>query len=150
MPLVRFLIISMLCSMLCVPLLAQDPYPKGCVDCHVKRAGMPTPISSDIKSWTVNVDPKLVARLQPAAPKGVTLKGKHPNVAAMVKEIPSGCLKCHAQGSKMAPPLSAIAHIVHLTGEKNPFLTTLRGECASCHKLNAATGEMVLASAAEE
>ncbi len=115
---------------------AKDPYPRGCVDCHVNRADMPVPLSARMKEWSDKVDPKLLARLQPFAPNGTTLKGKHPNVTAMIKEIPGGCLKCHARGSKIAPPFTTMIHGIHLTGgDSNTFLTTFQGECTFCHKL---------------
>jgi hypothetical protein len=130
---------------------ARDSFPGGCVDCHVNRPDMPGPLSVRMKQWTEKVDPKVVARLQPFSPKGMTLKGKHPNVAAMVKDIPGGCLKCHGKGSKMAPPFATLMHGIHLTGgEANAFLTTFQGECTHCHKLNAATGEWSLPSTPEK
>lgn len=129
----------------------KDPYPRGCVDCHVNRAGMPAPISAVVKGWTTKVDPKLLAKLQQFAPKGMTLKGKHPNVAAMVKDIPGGCLKCHAKGSKAAPPFATMIHGIHFTdGDSNTFLTTFQGECTFCHKLITTTVEWAMPSAAEK
>lgn len=94
----------------------KDPYPKGCVDCHLSRSGMPAPLSAEVKEWTTKVDPKLLARFQAFAPKGMTLKGKHPNVAAMIKEIPAGCLRCHGRGSKVSPPFATMIHGIHLLG----------------------------------
>jgi len=129
----------------------KDEFPKACVDCHVNRKDMPGSLSAHLKEWTVKVDPKLLAKAQASAPKGMTLKGKHPNVAAMVKEIPKGCLTCHAKESKMAPAFATMLHAIHLTGgEDNPFLTTFQGECTDCHKLNATTGQWSLPSAPEK
>jgi len=123
----------------------KDPYPKGCVDCHTGRGGMPVPLDADVKQWTTKVDPKLLARFQAFVPKGMTLKGKHPNVAAMVKSIPSGCLKCHAKGSKVAPPFATMIHGIHLLGgDTNTFMTTFQGECTFCHKLNDKSGEWTM------
>jgi hypothetical protein len=127
---------------------AKDAYPRGCVDCHVNPQDAPVAFSVFMKQWNDQVDPKVVARLQPFAPKGMTLKGKHPNVSAMVKDIPGGCLKCHAKGSKIAAPFATMIHGIHLTGgDGNAFLTTFQGECTHCHKLNATTGEWSLPSA---
>lgn len=130
---------------------AKDDYPKACADCHVNKKDMPGTLSADVKQWTTKVDAKLLAKAQAASPKGMTLKGKHPNVTAMVKEVPSGCLKCHAKDSKMAPPFATLMHAIHLTGgEENRFLTMFQGECTDCHKLNITTGQWSLPSAAEK
>ena len=130
---------------------AKDEYPRACVDCHVNRKDMPGTLSADLQQWTAKVDPKLLAKAQASAPKGMTLKGKHPNVAAIVKETPSGCLKCHAKDSKMAPAFATLMHTIHLTGgENSPFLATFQGECTHCHKLNLATGQWTLPSASEK
>ncbi|HSP13997.1 MAG TPA: hypothetical protein VLV78_04520 [Thermoanaerobaculia bacterium] len=119
---------------------AKDAFPKACVDCHTGKAGMPAPLSTTIKNWSVKVDPKMVAKLQPFAPKGLTLKGKHPAVAA--KDVPAMCLKCHTATSKVAPPLAPMMHGIHFTGgEANPYLTKFGGECTNCHKFNAATAQ---------
>lgn len=129
----------------------KDPYPKGCVDCHVKTAGMPAPLSADLKDWTSKVDAALLAKLQAVAPKGMQLKGKHPNVAAMTKEIPASCTKCHAKGSKMAPSLASIVHELHLAGgDKNTFVAKFDGECTYCHKFNEKTAEWTIVSGAEK
>ena len=145
-------ILAMMFAVATIPgITAKDVYPHGCVDCHTGKANMPAPLSADLKGWTTKVDPALVTKVQPSAPKGVTLKGKHPNVTAMVKDIPGGCLKCHAQTSKSAPPLASMMHEIHLTGgEKNPFLTTFGGHCTHCHKLDAKTGAWSLGSGAEK
>ncbi len=129
----------------------KDAYLKACVDCHVNRPDMPAPFSVSMKQWSEKVDAKLLAKSKASAPKGMTLKGKHPNVTAMVKDIPGGCLKCHQKGSKIAPPFATMVHAIHLSGgDANPFLTTFQGECTHCHKLNAATGEWSLPSAPEK
>lgn len=128
---------------------AKDSYPRACVDCHVTRAGMPGALSATMKQWATKVDPAVLAKAQASAPKGMTLKGKH--FLAPVKDVPTACLKCHAKGSKVAPPFASMMHAIHLTGgEANPFLTTFQGECTNCHKLNLTTGEWSLPSGAEK
>jgi hypothetical protein len=129
----------------------KDAFPKACVDCHVNRPDMPLPLSVRLKQWNEKVDPQLLAKVQPSAPKGMTLKGKHPNVAAMTKEIPGGCLKCHGKESKMAAPFATMIHAIHLTGgDENPFLTTFQGECTHCHKLDTKSGQWSMPSASEK
>jgi len=132
-------------------MLVKDPFPNGCVDCHSNKKDMPVPLSTGLKEWTTKVDRALLAKSQAAAPKGMSLKGKHPNVTAMVKEIPSGCLKCHAKDSKMAPPFATLMHAIHFSGvEANRFVTTFNGECTVCHKLNTTSGQWSLANGAEK
>ena len=121
--------------LLALLLAIADPTPRACVDCHTGAANKPARLT------TVTVNAKLLAKVQGAAPKSMALKGKHPAVTAMVKDVPGGCLKCHAQGSKMAPPLSQLAHVIHLT-------QGTAVDCASCHKLNTTTGDMTIPSAA--
>lgn len=130
------LILALTFAIATIPgITAKDAYPKGCVDCHTGKAGQPAPIT------TINVDAKLLAKAQASAPKGMTLKGKHPNVAAMVKAAPADCLKCHQKGSKMAPAFAQMMHMIHLTGgDQNPFLTKFDGACTNCHKLDQKTG----------
>jgi mono/diheme cytochrome c family protein len=130
---------------------AKDVYPRACVDCHTGKANMPATLSADLKTWADKVDPRLLAKSQASAPKGMTLKGKHPNVAAMVKSTPVDCLKCHGKASKMAPPFATMMHAIHLTGgEQNPFLAKFDGACSHCHKLDAKSGQWSLPSAAEK
>lgn len=117
---------------------AKVEFPRGCVDCHTGTKDTPAALSVRLKEWTTRVDPALLAKAQAAAPKGMTLKGKHPNVAAMVKEIPASCLKCHAKDSKMAPPFAAMMHTIHDTA------------CTNCHKVDAKSGQVTVPSAAEK
>jgi len=132
---------------------AEDRFPGGCVDCHLNYTDMKmdTRISTLMKQWTTAVDPKLLAKAQATAPSGMTLKGKHPNVDASLKDIPSGCLKCHAKGSKTAPPFSRMLHAFHLSGgEENHFMTMFQGECTHCHKIDVSTGEWSMRSGPEK
>lgn len=130
----------------------EDAFPHGCVDCHTNRPEMKMDFrfSSLMKEWNNKVEPELLAKAQAAAPKGVTLKGKHPVAAFALKNIPGGCLTCHSKKSTLAPPFAQMLHKIHLTGgEENYFLTVYQGECTHCHKLNAATGLWSMPSAPE-
>jgi cytochrome c553 len=130
---------------------AADAVPGACVDCHVKTAEADLRLSVLMAAMTRQVEAPLLARLQAAAPKGVKLKGKHPNVAALMKSIPDGCLKCHARTSKSIPALSQLLHVIHLApGEENDRFAKAAGSCASCHKLNPATGAQVIPSGPEK
>lgn len=110
----------------------KDPAPRACVDCHTKDMKLSVLLQKGA--------PKSLAKIQAIAPKKLT--GKHPPVAAAVKDIPAKCLPCHAAGSKIAPPFSQMMHLVHLT-------TGAATQCVACHKLKAATGVMSVPSAAE-
>ncbi len=126
----------------------KDVFPRGCVDCHTGKPGNPVPLSAVIKSFSARVDPKDLARLQAFAPKGLTLKGKHPPVP--IKDVPANCFRCHA-ATKSAPPFAALIHGIHLTGgETNPFLTKFGGECTHCHKFNAANGQWSIGTGSEK
>lgn len=128
---------------------AEDPFPKGCVDCHVAdpRAKRDPRFTSLLKEWSVKVDAALLAKAQGAAPAGVTLKGKHPAVTASLKDVPGKCLPCHGKSSKTAPAFGDLMHALHLTGgEKSAFLTVFQGECTHCHKLDAKTGRWKIPS----
>ena len=124
-------------------LTAEDPFPNGCVDCHLNYPDMKLDarFSTLMKQWTVSVEPELLARAQAAAPGGLKLKGKHPAADAALKDIPKGCMVCHNRESNFAPPFARMLHLVHLTGgEENYYLTMFQGECAYCHKLDKITG----------
>jgi hypothetical protein len=60
-----------------LPLTAADPYPRACVDCHDK--GSVLKMSAVMERLKSSADPVLVAKLQPLAPKGITLKGRYPS-----------------------------------------------------------------------
>ena len=131
---------------------AADQFPNGCVSCHVNlpERNMDERLSTLLKSWTVKVDPALLTKAQAAAPAGVTLKGKHPVVAAALKDVPAKCIGCHGAASKKAPPFARLIHRIHLVGaDENHFMTEFQGECTYCHKLNQATGAWSVASAPE-
>jgi hypothetical protein len=132
----------------------EDPYPNGCVDCHIDYTDMKmdTRFSTMMKQWQEGVPPKLLAKAQAAASDGVTLKGEHPAVPKSAFEnIPAGCRKCHGEDSEKAPPAARMTHLIHLTGgDENHFMTVFQGQCTYCHKLNQATGEWTIPSAPEK
>jgi hypothetical protein len=131
----------------------EDPFPHGCVDCHINHPemNMDVRISTLMKQWNDKVEPTFLTKAQVCAPSGVKLKGKHPIVANALKDIPAGCLKCHSKVSTVAPPFSKMLHIIHLSGgEKNHFLTLFQGECTYCHKLDLSTGKWSLPSGPEK
>lgn len=122
---------------------AVDAYPRGCVDCHVaaKGANPDTRLSTLIAKWTTDVGPALLQKTKASASDPAKIKGKHlavPNVSA---NIPQSCLgACHKKDSTIAPSFARLIHVIHLTGERNTFLTTYQGDCTHCHKLDKATG----------
>lgn len=128
-----------------------DATPGACVDCHVKGAGGDLRLSVLMAALAKQVDPGLLARSQAAAPKSAKLKGKHPNVAAMLKSIPDGCLKCHTKTSKTIPALSQLMHVIHLApGAEHDAFVKAAGACASCHKLDPSTGAQPVPSGPEK
>ena len=135
------------------PSLAADPFPKGCVSCHTvdKTKGTDHRLSTALAQWTASkVDPGLLAQSKASAPAGVALKGKHPAAEDSLEDIPNACLDCHDPGSKKAPPFSQLLHLVHLTGANNTFVTTFKGDCTHCHKLDAKTGAWSMPSGPEQ
>ena len=127
-----------------------DVFPGACVDCHVvyPEINLDARLSTHLKRWNEGVEPAFLARVQAYAPAGVTLAGKHPEVAA--SDIPASCLECHGRAASGAPPFARMLHGIHLTGgESNHFLTLFQGECTHCHKLDPATGGWRLPSGGE-
>jgi len=133
---------------------AVDPYPTGCVSCHVvdKAKGTDNRLSVALKEWTAGkVGPGLLAKAKASAPAGLALKGKHPAAEDSLDDIPGACLDCHATDSKKAPPFATFLHLVHLTGTPtNAYVTTYKSDCTNCHKLNAKTGEWSMPSGSEK
>jgi hypothetical protein len=132
---------------------AEDMFPRGCVDCHINRPdiGRDVRISTIMREWSREVEPKFLEKAQAAAPAGVKLVGKHPAGAEKITDIPAGCLECHGKSSQTAPSFSRMMHLYHLTGgDENPFLSVFQGECTHCHKLNQATGAWSIPSAPEK
>jgi hypothetical protein len=130
---------------------ADDPFPLACVACHVVLPdGRDVRLSTLTRQWMGGVDSLLLAAAQSAAPTGLTLTGRHPDVATAFADIPARCMTCHARNSTMAPPFARLLHRVHLTpGPTNIFLTAFQGECTYCHKLDPATGAWSIPSGAE-
>ena len=125
---------------------AKDVYPAGCVDCHVKERR----VSVLLAHWNGQVDAKTLAAMQAFVPKGITLKGKHPTVAAT--NIPASCVKCHTATSKVIPPLAPLMHGIHFAkGDASEFVKQFQGECTHCHKMNKTiTGTWSLPSGKEK
>ena len=133
-------------------LTVPDPFPRGCVDCHVviPDRNMDVRLSTLMRQWQDKVEPALLERVRPFTPGEIALKGKHPKFDVAGVEVPKACMSCHARTSKAAPPLGRMLHGLHLVGgEKNHFLTEFQGECTYCHRLETATGNWVLKSGAE-
>lgn len=149
-----FLLLTALTALPMLGLAAGDPFPKGCVSCHTvdKAKGTDHRLSVALKQWTAGkVDAGLLAQSKASAPAGVVLKGKHPAAEDSVEDIPSACLDCHDSGSKKAPPFSQLMHLVHLTGgTNNVYVTTFKGECTHCHKLDVKTGAWSIPSGPEQ
>jgi hypothetical protein len=104
-----------------------DEHPNGCVDCH-KNEGAG-------KDYRLNVS---LAKIE-----------GHPKIDAIVKTVPDNCLICHKEGGKVSP-LNLMLHKVHYAkGAENPFVQFYQGACLNCHKLDAATGQMMAKSAAK-
>jgi hypothetical protein len=131
---------------------AEDPHPRGCVDCHVyiKEMDLDVRLSTQMASLTKTVEPALLKKAQAAAPPGVTLKGQHPSLpASAFRDIPNSCLMCHGPKSQVAPPMARLTHLIHLTGgAQNIFLTVHQGDCTHCHKLGS-TGAWSIPSGPE-
>jgi hypothetical protein len=127
-----------------------DQFPKGCVSCHKNYtdAKYDARLSTIITSWAEAVDPKILAKVQSAAPEGVTFKGKHPFKVTAETSIPEACNKCHGK-MKNAPPLFQLLHVIHLTGADNHFMTAFQGECTHCHKLDLQKGTWSIVNAKE-
>jgi len=148
------LLVSTLCLCPTIGNTAVDPYPNGCVSCHVldKAKGKDERLSVALKQWTAGkIEPGLLAKSKASSPAGLTLKGKHPAADDSLEDIPASCLDCHDAGSKKAPPFSQLLHLVHLVGgANNAFVTTYKSDCMSCHKLNTQTGEWTMPSGPEK
>lgn len=131
----------------------DDPFPGGCVDCHINYVDMKLDarFSTLMKLWNEKVEQKLLAKAQASAPKDLKLKGKHPNTVAALKDIPAGCIVCHRKESTTVPPFANMIHNIHLIGgEENHFLKMFQGECTYCHKLDLTTGHWTMPSGPEK
>lgn len=102
---------------------AKDPFPEGCVSCHVKLP--------DGRDMRLNAALKAVEG--------------HPSVTAMVKSAPADCKKCHTKASGMG--LELVLHKAHYgKGEKSHFVQEFGGSCLACHALDVKTGKMTVKS----
>jgi hypothetical protein len=125
-----------------------DPFPNGCVDCHVQLPDRDVRLSTTMKSWSEGVPPALLEKARQVAP-GMQLDGTHPSVATAMSDVPAACLSCHAGKAKTAPPLGALLHAIHLAGgEKNHYITLFQGSCNHCHKTHD-DGTLTVANGAE-
>ena len=132
---------------------ATDPYPHGCVDCHVNDVDQKrdTRFRTLLSKWAEKVEPGLLARAQATMPPGTVLKGKHPVAVSALQSVPAKCLPCHGKTAKTAPPFGPLMHAIHLGGgEESLFLTAFQGECTYCHKLDSKTGRWSTPSATEK
>ena len=131
--------------------VAKDAFPKACVDCHVKSSSANMRLSTLAKAWAAKAPATLVAKVSTVMPQGAALKGKHPPIsAAMLKDVPASCKKCHTATSKTMPPLAPMVHAIHFGGDKNDFVSKHGGECTHCHKPDAKRGQMPVPSGAEK
>lgn len=103
---------------------AKDPFPKGCVSCHIKTPkGDERRLSADIRK----------------------VKG-HPDVSQMMKVIPKDCAMCHKGGPKPAPINTAI-HKAHYSKQSaSLFVKQFGGSCLACHAMDAKTGAVTVKS----
>ncbi|HOY68100.1 MAG TPA: hypothetical protein PLP29_14520 [Candidatus Ozemobacteraceae bacterium] len=128
---------------------APDQRPNACVDCHREYPDTKADyrLTTVLKHWETAVDPKYFAKGKAAAPAGVPLTGKHPDVREGVKTIPTDCLQCHRSDSTTVPPFSRLLHLIHLENSReNHFLANYGGQCTHCHKLDPETGHWGLGS----
>jgi hypothetical protein len=130
--------IALVILLFAVPVHAADPRPGACVDCH--NGGKAPKLSAVMAQWKTAVTPTVLAKVQPLAPKGITLKGRHPNSVTSTQDIPDTCVKCHTATSRLAPPFFRMMHVLHWQ--------TI-SECTTCHKPNPATGLAAVPSSSE-
>jgi cytochrome c553 len=130
---------------------APDPFPQACVSCHVVLPdGRDVRLSTLVRRWQTGVDSAMLAIAQSAAPAGLTLSGRHPDVPQALSDIPAGCLICHGRSATQAPPFSRLLHRIHLaSGETGLFLSMFQGECTFCHKLDKTSGAWSIPSGPE-
>jgi hypothetical protein len=103
---------------------AKDPFPQGCVSCHVKL-----PDGRDVR---LNNAIKLV-------------KG-HPDIAKIVAVVPTDCKKCHFAGGEKG--LEKILHKMHYGKQEKSIYVQEFGEgCLNCHTVALKTGKMTVKSA---
>jgi mono/diheme cytochrome c family protein len=129
----------------------EDPFPRGCVDCHAPRGGprLAAPLSALMRQWYEAIPPGLQLA-GGSAPAGMRPEGRHPRSERALRDIPAGCLTCHGPNSRRATAFGPLVHIIHLRGGiQNRYLSDFGGECTYCHKLDTATGQWRVPSAPE-
>lgn len=133
---------------------AADPFPNGCVDCHIDRPTerMDVRISTLLKRWHEQIDAKVLARVRTIAGDGVELTGHHPQLPAQsYEDIPRSCMQCHSGALRDVPALGPMLHVLHLSGgRENHFLTRFGGACTYCHKFDNDTGAWSVPSSPEQ
>ncbi len=133
---------------------SKDPFPNGCVDCHVAGKTGDMRISVLMAKYATAVPPALIEQAKASSPAALAsrIKGKHMAVPNVKANVPQSCMSaCHKKGSAMAPSFAQLMHTIHLQGgAKNTYLTTHQGECTYCHKLDPKTGAWKIPSGAEK
>ncbi len=133
---------------------AKDPYPNGCVDCHVAGKTGDMRISVLMAKYATAVPPGLLEKTKASSSAALAskIKGKHMAVPNVKANVPQSCMTaCHKKGSTLAPSFAQLMHTIHLQGgAQNTFLTRHQGECTACHKMDPKTGLWKIASAAEK
>jgi len=127
---------------------AQDPFPRGCVDCHVylpaeKRDVRLSTLMNNLSERTA---PELLAKLSGLTHEGRSLQGRHPGVNGSKLSIPADCIGCHGERSGDAPAFAGMMHLIHLSGKNNHYLALFQGECGFCHKFDAQIGAWTVPS----
>lgn len=134
-------------------LTVEDPFPRGCVDCHIDRPEekMDVRISTQIRTWSERVDTEVLERVRTITADTVELSGRHPLLPAQsYEDIPASCMECHDGTRQGIPRMGPMLHALHLVGgQENHFLTVFGGECTYCHKFDADTGNWSILSAPE-
>lgn len=130
---------------------AGDPFPNACIDCHLNFAerDLDVRLSTILAAWREEVRPETLRKARAVAPRDLELVGRHPDVTESLGSIPAACATCHGPSSTEAPPLAALMHLLHLTGQENHYLAEFQGACTPCHKLDQSTGAWSVPSARE-
>ncbi len=99
-----------------------DPYPEGCVSCHVQTE------AADLRLSTL-----------------LEMKG-HARGANRTVEVPTGCNRCHAPDNQgVAPSTRNLVHSIHFEYPlENTFVTQYGGECTHCHVMDGSTGNVAI------
>jgi len=133
-------------------LTSADPYPEGCVGCHINmpELGIDARLSTVLKQLGEQVPPPLLSTARKAIDPKAVLAGRHPPVPFAFRDIPQACILCHRSLAGTAPVFSRLMHLIHLTGgDNNRFLGQFQGECTLCHKLDLNSGVWSLPSHSE-